>query len=97
VIASIAGLVIVTFGFFAAHAIASAWIGRRALKGKAQASSLYLFCCYSGASVLGSTGGWLWSAWNWGGVVALVGAGMLVALAGSLWLSRLKPLAAPLG
>ncbi|WP_046784970.1 MFS transporter, partial [Pseudomonas putida] len=40
----IVGMLIFTFGFFGAHSVASSWIGRRALKAKGQASSLYLFC-----------------------------------------------------
>lgn len=36
------GMLILTTGFFAAHAVASSWVGRRAKRGRAQASSLYL-------------------------------------------------------
>ena len=42
------GMLIFTFGFFGAHSVASSWIGRRAVKAKGQASSLYLFCYYVG-------------------------------------------------
>lgn len=42
------GMLIFTFGFFGAHSVASSWIGRRAVKAKGQASSLYLFCYYAG-------------------------------------------------
>ncbi len=42
------GMLIFTFGFFGAHSVASSWIGRRAIKAKGQASSLYLFCYYVG-------------------------------------------------
>lgn len=97
VIGAVAGLAIITLGFFGAHSIASSWVGRRPLKAKAQASSLYLFCCYAGSSVIGSAGGWFWARWDWPGVAALVGVCMLAALAGSLWLSRLKPIARPAG
>lgn len=95
ILATVAGLAVVTFGFFAAHSMASAWVGRRAQRARAQAASLYLFCCYMGSSLLGSSGGWLWSGWGWNGVVALTGGGLLLALAGAAWLSRLKPLAPP--
>ena len=44
----IVGMLIFTFGFFGAHSVASSWIGRRALKAKGQASSLYLFSYYAG-------------------------------------------------
>jgi YNFM family putative membrane transporter len=42
----VAGVGIFTCGFFSSHAIASSWVGRRALTAKAQASSLYLFAYY---------------------------------------------------
>ena len=53
----IPGMLVFTFGFFGAHSVASSWIGRRAVKAKGQASSLYLFCYYAGSSVAGTTGG----------------------------------------
>lgn len=93
---SVAGLAIVTLGFFGAHAIASAWVGRRALTAKAQASALYLFACYGGSSVIGTIGGWLLTAYGWPGVVALVAGCMVVGLVAALWLARLKPLAQPI-
>lgn len=92
---AVLGLAILTLGFFGAHAIASAWVGRRALQAKGQASSLYLFACYGGSAVLGTAGGWALEGWGWAGVVALIAVGMVVALVAALWLSRLKPLAAP--
>ena len=92
---AVAGLAIFTLGFFGAHSIANAWVGRRALQAKAQASSLYLFACYGGSSVIGTIGGWLLNAYGWPGVVGLVAGCMIVALAAALWLSRLKPLAQP--
>ena len=95
--ATVLGLAVVTFGFFAAHSMASAWVGRRALKAKAQASSLYLFACYMGGSLLGSAGGWLLTDHGWLGVAGLVGGGMLLALGIALRLARLKPVAQPVG
>jgi YNFM family putative membrane transporter len=38
----LAGLVGLTVAFFAAHSVASTWVSRRALRGRAQASALYL-------------------------------------------------------
>ncbi|WP_424814255.1 MFS transporter [Roseococcus sp. YIM B11640] len=94
---AVLGLAVITLGFFGAHAIASAWVGRRALQAKAQASSLYLFACYGGSSVIGTAGGWLLTHGGWPAVVAMVACCMLVALVGALWLSKLKPLAPPVG
>ncbi|QIE91076.1 MFS transporter [Pseudomonas nitroreducens] len=78
------GLLIFTFGFFGAHSVASSWIGRRALKAKGQASSLYLFSYYVGSSVAGTAGGLFWHQYGWNGVglfiASLLGIGLLVAL-----------------
>ncbi|SDR63283.1 MFS transporter, YNFM family, putative membrane transport protein [Rhizobiales bacterium GAS113] len=89
----IAGLALMTFGFFGAHSIASSWVGRRARTAKAQAASLYLFLYYMGSSVLGSIGGIFWQREGWNGVTALVGVLLSLAFLISLRLARLQPLA----
>ncbi len=89
----IAGLAIVTTGFFGAHSVASSWVARRAPRAKAQAASIYLCACYLGQSVMGSLGGFAWSHGGWPGETALLAATMLAALAISLRLSSLQPLA----
>ncbi|MGT2480884.1 MFS transporter [Methylobacterium oryzae CBMB20] len=43
----IAGIVVTTIGFFGAHSVASSWVGRRAVRDRAQASSIYLCLYYS--------------------------------------------------
>jgi YNFM family putative membrane transporter len=88
----IAGLALMTFGFFGAHSIASSWVGRRARTAKAQAASLYLFLYYMGSSVLGSIGGIFWQREGWNGVTALVGVLLSLAFLISLRLARLQPL-----
>ena len=55
--------------------------GLRAREGKAQASALYLFFYYMGASVAGSVGGFFWTAYAWPGVAAFLGVLLLVAFA----------------
>jgi YNFM family putative membrane transporter len=89
----IAGLAIVTTGFFGAHSVASSWVARRAPRAKAQAASIYLCASYLGQSVMGSLGGFAWSYRGWPGETALLVATMLAALAISLRLSSLQPLA----
>jgi len=79
----IAGIAVLTFGFFVAHAVASGWVGRLALQSKGHASSLYLLAYYLGSSVLGSAGGWFWEQGRW---PLLVGFS-LVLLAGTLALA----------
>jgi YNFM family putative membrane transporter len=79
----IAGIILITFGFFGGHSIASSWVGRRAGSAKAQASSTYLFVYYLGAGLWGVTGGLFYARFGWPGVAAFVGAltgaGLLVA------------------
>ncbi|SBW09491.1 putative transporter; MFS type [uncultured Alphaproteobacteria bacterium] len=72
--AIVAGIATLTVGFFAAHSTASSWIGQTAQGAKGHASSLYLLAYYVGSSVLGSTGGWMWSTGGWPRVAALCGA-----------------------
>jgi YNFM family putative membrane transporter len=68
----IAGIMLLTFGFFAGHSVASGSIGPFATQAKALAASLYLLAYYLGSSVMGSAGGSLWSYAGWPGVVAFV-------------------------
>lgn len=89
----IAGVGIFTFGFFAAHALASGWVGRRAGERRALASALYLSSYYLGASVIGSVAGMAWSAGHWTGLTALLGVCVLLTAAVALRLRRL-PVAA---
>ncbi len=92
--ATLAGLALVTIGFFACHAVASAWVGARAVVDKGHAASLYLLAYYLGSSAMGSLGGWFWGRALWPGVAGftaiLLGAGLLTALL--LWRSTARPL-----
>ncbi len=90
--AVIGGMVVVTFGFFGAHSIASSWVGRRARDGKAQATALYLFFYYLGSSTIGTLGGYAWNHWAWTGVALVIGATILAALLISIRLFFLPPL-----
>ncbi|EHD21473.1 MULTISPECIES: MFS transporter [Brenneria] len=84
------GMMLFAAGFFAAHAVASGWIGQRARRAKGQASSMYLFCYYLGSSLAGTLGGVFWHAYGWAGITAFLSTLLLVALAVSF---RLKHLA----
>ncbi len=66
----IAGLALYTFGFFAVHTVASAWVGHRAGTRRGFVSALYLSSYYLGGSVIGSATGWAWSHAGWPGVIA---------------------------
>lgn len=85
--AVVAGFSVISFGFFGAHTVASAWIGRRAGTGKALAASLYLFFYYAGASILGTATGKAWSSEGWLGVAAAI---ILVLAIGSLISVRMR-------
>lgn len=76
----IVAIALFTFGFFGAHSIASSWVGMQALRNKAQASSLYLFFYYVGSSVGGTTGGSLWSAYRWPGVISMIALFLCLAV-----------------
>jgi YNFM family putative membrane transporter len=91
----VAGIGIVTIGFFGAHSIASSWVGRRARASRGQAAAFYLFFYYLGSSLLGSAGGVAWTGWGWTGVAAYCGVLTVVALAIAAKLSTIPPLALP--
>jgi YNFM family putative membrane transporter len=85
----VAGVGIFTCGFFSAHAIASSWVARRAGTGKAQASSLYLFCYYQGSSISGTLGGIFWRQFGWQGVATMIVLLVLIAFGVATFLLRL--------
>ncbi|MCM3688083.1 MFS transporter [Kocuria rosea] len=76
----VAGLLLFTAGFFAAHAVASGWVPVRSRTGTAQASSLYTLFYYAGSSVLGSAGGVFYTRSGWGGAVGFVAALVVAAV-----------------
>lgn len=76
----ILGLLLFAGGFFAAHSVASSWIGPRARRAKGQASALYLFCYYVGSSLAGTIGGLFWHALGWSGVGGFIAALLSLAL-----------------
>ncbi|MER6913788.1 MFS transporter [Streptomyces sp. NPDC000594] len=74
----LAGLVLITAGFFAGHAVASAAVSRTATTGRAQASALYQSAYYLGSSVGGTLGAIAFHSGGWAGTVGLA----LLAVAG---------------
>jgi MFS transporter, YNFM family, putative membrane transport protein len=89
----IAGIAVITFGFFGGHSIVSSWVGRRAGNAKAQASSMYLFAYYLGSSVAGAAGGLFYAAHGWAGVASFVAALFALGLLVAWRLYYLAPLA----
>ena len=79
----IIGLLILTAGAFAVHAVASAWVGHHARVGRAQATALYNVSLYTGSAVIGWVAGFGWVALGWpataGTVVVLAAIALLIA------------------
>ncbi|MFD9001596.1 MFS transporter [Streptomyces sp. NPDC059582] len=71
------GLILITAGFFAGHAVASSAVSKTATTGRAQASALYQSAYYIGSSA-GSTVGAI--AFHSGGWAGTVGVGVLAVL-----------------
>ncbi|WP_309050463.1 MFS transporter [Streptomyces sp.] len=69
--AVVAGLVLITAGFFAGHAVASSAVSRTATTGRAQASALYQSAYYLGSSAGGTLGAVAFHAGGWTGTVLL--------------------------
>lgn len=76
----IAGVTLITVGFFAGHATASGWVGLLAERGKGHAAGLYLLGYYLGSSVIGSLGGVFWSYQGWPGVSLMVATTLVMLL-----------------
>ncbi|MFF7454968.1 MFS transporter [Kitasatospora sp. NPDC008115] len=79
------GLVLITAGFFAGHATASAAVGRTATEGRAQASALYLIAYYLGNSLGGTIGADAYHATGWPGAAAIGLTAMTLAAAITLY------------
>lgn len=84
------GMMLFTAGFFAAHSVASGWIGTRARRAKGQASSLYLFSYYLGSSVAGTLGGVFWHQAGWYGITLFISTMLLLSLVVGIRLHRKK-------
>jgi YNFM family putative membrane transporter len=89
----ISGLVITTAGFFAAHSVASGWVGARSARRGVQGSAVYLFCYYLGSSIGGSVGGLAFTGSGWSGLTAYAGVFVLAVIGIALTLRRLPPIA----
>ena len=68
----LAGLVVATFCFFVAHAIAATWAGERVPAARSQASALYSLAYYAGSSILGFVGALIYDGAGWTGAMIMV-------------------------
>lgn len=79
---ALVGLVVLTAGFFGAHAVASGWTTVAAPQARTQAAAVYNLAYYAGSSVFGWLGGVGFALAGWPGTVAMVL--VLVAVAAGL-------------
>ncbi|GAA2386540.1 MFS transporter [Nonomuraea africana] len=79
------GLVVLTGGFFAAHAVANGWAAAEAPEGaRGHVSGLYTLFFYVGSSVGGTVGGIVYGRAGWSWLVVFTAAWLLAAMAGVL-------------
>ncbi|MDF9815219.1 MFS transporter [Streptomyces sp. SPB162] len=84
----LAGLVLITGGFFTGHSVASSAVSRTATTGRAQASALYLTAYYVGNSVGGTLGASAYHSVGWGGTAAFGGAALAGVAGVTLYATR---------
>jgi YNFM family putative membrane transporter len=78
--AIVAGITILTIGFFTAQPVLSSWVGPIAPNTRGHATSLYLLTWYSGAAWVGIWGGYALGAGGWNGLAAMVFALLALGL-----------------
>ncbi|MGC7098976.1 MFS transporter [Amycolatopsis lurida] len=84
-----AGFVVLTGGFFAAHAVANGWAAAEAPPGaRGQAGGLYTLAYYLGSSVGGTVGATVYGYAGWAWLIALAAAWLLLALLISVLAAR---------
>ncbi|MBD3958396.1 MFS transporter [Xanthomonas citri pv. citri] len=93
----VAGIVVVTIGFFIAHSAASAWVSRLGGAHRSHAASLYLLAYYAGSSVIGALGGWFWQHGGWGALVGMCLTLLAIAFAAAYVLRQRADDARPYG
>lgn len=87
------GLLIFTGAFFGAHSVASGWAGAAAEGGRAQSTSLYNLCYYTGSSVFGWLGGIFLTGYGWTGTVLMTAglAGLALLATALLYVFVVQP------
>ncbi|EOD66955.1 MFS transporter [Amycolatopsis vancoresmycina] len=78
----IAGFLVLTCAFFAAHAVANGWAAADAPEGaRGQVGGMYTATYYLGSSVGGAAGAWVYGHAGWAWLVAVVAVWLLLAVA----------------
>ncbi|PXY19971.1 MFS transporter [Prauserella coralliicola] len=77
----VAGFLLLTAGFFAAHAVANGWAAAEAPEGaRGQTGGIYTLAYYLGSSVGGTLGSVVYGHAGWGWLVAVVTAWLALAM-----------------
>ncbi|MCU1682224.1 MAG: transporter [Amycolatopsis sp.] len=85
----IVGFVVLTGGFFAAHAVANGWAAAEAPEtARGQVSGLYTLSYYLGSSVGGTVGAVVYGHAGWGALVAVIAVWLALATVPALVLGR---------
>ena len=77
--AIMAGLLVLTGGFFTSQAVANGWSGARPREGTVQSTALYNMGYYSGAAIIGWALGFPYRLFGWTGLVVFVAALIVLA------------------
>jgi len=86
----VAGFVVLTGGFFAAHAVANGWTAAEAPElARGQASGLYTLAYYLGSSVGGTTGSVIYGHSGWGWLIVATTGWLVLAIAAEVAVNRL--------
>ncbi|WP_433444007.1 MFS transporter [Nonomuraea sp. CA-141351] len=81
----VAGFAVLTAGFFAAHAIANAWVAAEAAPHvRGRAAGVYTLCYYLGSGAGGTVGSIVYGHAGWTWLIALTSAWLLLAIAAVL-------------
>ncbi|WP_277750712.1 MFS transporter [Nonomuraea polychroma] len=86
------GFALLTAGFFAAHAIANAWVAAQASpQARGRAAGLYTLCFYLGSGAGGTAGTIVYGHAGWSWLIALTSAWLLLATLAVLLRARRDP------
>ncbi|MEV4399912.1 MFS transporter, partial [Nonomuraea sp. NPDC049607] len=79
--AVVAGFAVLTAGFFAAHAVANAWVAAQAPPAaRGRAAGLYTLCYYLGSGAGGTAGSAVYGHAGWTWLIALTSGWLLLAI-----------------
>ena len=87
----VVGLILVTFGFFASHTLASRMVSQRAPVSKSTATCLYWLFYYLGSSFVGSMSGKVLSHYEWSGFLISLIILAIITLLVAIWIKFHKP------